>query len=52
MVAVKVTACPKTDGSDDEFNVAEVVACIITWFTIEDVLPRLLASPTYTAVSG
>ena len=40
MVAVKVTACTKTDGSDDEFNVAEVVACVITWFTIEDASPR------------
>lgn len=39
IVAVNVTACPNVDGLDEDVNEADVVACVITWFTIEDVLP-------------
>jgi hypothetical protein len=45
MVAVKVTACPDVDGFGDEVSVAELVASVTTWFTTEDVLLRLFASP-------
>ena len=31
---------------------AELVACVTTWFTSEEELPKLLVSPTYTAVKG
>jgi hypothetical protein len=40
------------DGFGEEVSVAELVVCNTTWFSIVDVLPRLAASPTYTALSG
>ena len=48
--AVKVTDSPWVDGFGDEVSVAVLVACVITWFRMVDVLPG--SSPTYTAVSG
>jgi hypothetical protein len=46
-VAVKVTSCPKTEGSRDDVNA--VAVAVITAFTVcirvEDVLPVKLASP-------
>jgi len=52
IVAVKVTACPCADGLGDEVSVAVLVASSTTWFSTADVLPKLAASPTYTAVNG
>lgn len=52
MVAVKVTASPEVDGLGEEVSVAELVASVTTSFSTGDVLPALLASPPYTAVSG
>jgi hypothetical protein len=40
------------DGFGDDVSVAVLVACVITWFRMGDVLPALFGSPTYTAVSG
>ena len=52
IVAVKVTACPCVDGFGNEVSVAVLVASNTTWFSTADVLPRLAASPKYTAVNG
>jgi hypothetical protein len=40
------------DGFGVEVIFAALVVSVTTWFTMADVLPRLLASPTYTAFSG
>ena len=43
-VAVKVTACPKTEAVG-EANVVVVLALLTTWFTAELVLVTKLVSP-------
>jgi hypothetical protein len=50
MVAVKVTACPVTEGLADE-PTPEVVAALLTvWLNAVDVDPEKFVSPEYTAV--
>jgi hypothetical protein len=50
-LAVKLTACPYTDGLADEATVVVVLAWLTVWVTTPDVLVRKLPSPLYTAVS-
>jgi hypothetical protein len=49
-VAVKVTACPKTEGSNDEVNAVAVPTTPTACVTGEDVLPLKLLFPLYVAV--
>jgi len=48
-LAVKVTACPKFDGFNEEAKA--VVALLTTWLTAFDVLPEKFESPLYTALT-
>src|SRR5688572_31266336 len=48
-VAVKVTACPTTDGLTDEVTAVVVLALITVWMTLP-ALARKLPSPEYCAV--
>jgi hypothetical protein len=50
MVAVNVTVCPTADGFTDDVIDAALAPGCTTSFTAADELPRLLASPPYTAV--
>jgi hypothetical protein len=52
IVAVKVTTWPCVDGFGDEVSLALLVVSNTTWFSTAEVLPRLAASPAYTAFSG
>src|SRR5437867_437602 len=49
-VAVKVTLCPKLDGSTDEVSVVVVSCASTTWLSCP-LLPVKLASPAYCALS-
>jgi hypothetical protein len=44
-VAVKVTACPKVDGFNEELNDVVLSALATTWTTALDVLAAKFASP-------
>jgi hypothetical protein len=52
IVAVRVLACPNTDGSGVEVSVAVVEAWFTVWVSTGEVEPVKPASPLYTAVSA
>jgi hypothetical protein len=49
-VAVRVFACPKTDGSGADVRAVELAAWVTVWVSTGEVEPVKLALPLYTAV--
>ncbi len=51
-VAVKVTACPKTDGFAEELSAVVVDAWFTTWLSADEVLALKDVLPLYDAVTA